>query len=270
MRSINTIKKKLAPSARKLFWQVATLLGLVILFASPLSSAVQMPGMKHQIQVPSAVTTVEAKEIYPMFTCLCCGQPLNKEKPCCGAMTQMIDFIDQKVSTGANKNEVVLATAQEFGLERLANASDRVALRVQLRANAPKDAPKIAISETKKDLGTVSQSDGTVITEFAVKNEGKSDLVIDKLSSSCGCTSGSVVYQGEESPRFYMAGHGHDQPDANWQVAIAPGDGAVVKVYYDPTVHSDLTGPVTRTLSIHSNDPVDFETKLTITLEQAK
>ena len=131
------MKQKLKLSLRKFFWQIATLLGLVILFASPLTSAAQMLGMKHQINIPSAITTVEAKEIYPMFTCPCCGQPLNKVEPCCGAMTQMIDFIDQKITTGANKDEIVLATAQEFGLERLIEESDRLALREQLLANAP-------------------------------------------------------------------------------------------------------------------------------------
>lgn len=264
------MKNKAPFSPKKLFWQLATLLGLIILFASPLTATLQTLGMKHGVEIPATAATVEAKEIYPMFTCPCCGQPLNKEKPCCGAMTQMIDFIDQKISAGATKDNVILATAQEFGLERLINEDDRLALREQLLANAPKDAPKITVSETKKDLGLVSQKNGTVTTEFVIKNEGKSDLVIDKLSSSCGCTSGSLVYQGKEGPRFSMAGHGLEAPDPNWKVAIAPGDEAKVKVDYDPTVHPDLTGPVTRTISIHSNDPVDFETKLTITLDQER
>lgn len=264
------MKKKLSLSPKKLFWQLATLLGIVILFASPLSSAVREFGMKHGVQVPSTIATVEAKEIYPMFTCPCCGQPLNKEKPCCGSMTQMIDYIDQKVSTGASKDEVILATAQEFGLERLADESERGALREKLLANAPKNAPKVTAPEVKRDLGTVSLKKGIVTTEFVIRNEGKSDLVIDKLSSSCGCTSASLVYQGIEGPRFYMAGHGHESPDANWKVSVAPGDEAQVKVYYDPSVHPDLTGAVTREVSVHSNDPVDFETKLTITLNQEK
>lgn len=256
--------------AKKLFWQAATLLGLIILLASPLNTGIQNLGMKHQVEVPSIVQVVEASELYDMFTCPCCGTPLNKEEPCCGSMSQMIDFIDQKVSNGANKETIVLATAQEFGLERLTNESDRVALREQLLANAPQDAAKISTSETKKDLGVVSQSKGTTTTDFFIKNEGKSDLVIDKLSSSCGCTSASLIYQSQESLRFYMAGHGFDEPNENWQVAIAPGDEAIVRVYYDPTVHPDLVGPVTRTISIHSNDPIDFETKLTITLNQEK
>ena len=93
--------------------------------------------MKRGVNIPSTVAIVGAKEIYPMFTCPCCGNPLDKDNPCCGSATQMIDFIDKKVSTGVNKDEVVLATAQEFGLERLADESERSALRDKLLANAP-------------------------------------------------------------------------------------------------------------------------------------
>ena len=242
------MKTRMSLSLNKIFWQLATLLGIMILFASPLTSTLRSMSMKRGVNVPTAVSIVDASDIYPMFTCPCCGQPLNKEEPCCGSMTQMIDFIDQEVNTGAAKDQTILGTAQEFGLERLTEETDRLALREQLLANAPEDAPKISVLEAKRDLGTVSQNSGTMTTEFVIKNEGESDLVISKLSSSCGCTSGSVVYQDQEGPRFYMTGHGYEEPDSNWQIAIGAGDEAVVKVYYDPTVHPDLTGPVTRTL----------------------
>ena len=255
---------------QKLFWQLATLLAIVILFATPLTASLQALGMKYNFIVPSAIETVSAQEIYPMFTCPCCGEPLNKEEPCCGSMIQMIDFIDQKIGTGARRDDVILATAQEFGLERLANEQDRLTLAAKLLANAPENAPKISALVVKQDLGNISLAKGIVSTEFMIKNIGESNLVIDKLSSSCGCTSASLVYQGKEGPRFYMAGHGQESPDPTWQAAIAPGDEARIKVYYDPTVHPDLTGPVTRTVSLHSNDPVDFETKFTIILNQEK
>lgn len=255
---------------KKLFWQLAVLFGIVILFASPLTTTLQTVGMRMGVKVPGVVVEVKAEEIYSMFTCPCCGKILNKEEICCGSMSQMIDFIDQKIDTGATKDLVILATAQEFGLDRLANQSDQDKLRQSLIANAPSNAPKLAVAENKIDMGKVSQRDGIATTEFVIKNEGKSNLIIDKLSSSCGCTSGSVVYQGEEGPKFSMPGHGNKEPDPAWQVAIAPGDEAKVKVYYDPSVHPDLTGPVTRTVSIISNDPVDFEAKLTINLEQVK
>lgn len=215
------------------------------------------------------VKTAEASEVYPMFTCPCCGQPLNKEEPCCGGMTQIIDYIDEQVELEKTKDEVVLSTAKEFGFDRLTSEEDKIALKQQLADLAPADAPKIEISEVERDLGTISQSKGDVSTDFEFKNTGKSDLVINKLSSSCGCTSASIVYKDSVGPTFTMAGHGKENP-TDWEVAIKPGDSATLRVFYDPNAHGDFVGAVTRTVSILSNDPVEFETKVTITLDQVK
>ncbi len=66
-----------------------------------------------------------------------------------------------------------------------------------------------------------------------------------------------------------MEGHGKENP-TDWEVAISPGDTATLRVFYDPTTHGDFTGAVTRTVSVFSNDPVEFETQVTITLDQVK
>lgn len=230
------------------------------------------PGLAHvqkstDISSFSIVRSVEASEIYPMFTCPCCDQPLNKEEPCCGAMSSMIDYIDRLVSDGLTEDEIVLGTAKEFGLDRLASEEDQLSLKQKLADMAPVDAPKIDIFETSRDLGEVSQAKGDVSSDFEFRNNGKSNLLINKLGSSCGCTSAAVIYDGEVGPRFTMEGHGQENP-TDWEVAIEPGQSAILRVYYDPNVHGDFTGAVTRTVSIFSNDPVEFETKVTITLEQ--
>lgn len=214
-----------------------------------------------------AVKPQSAKEIYPEFTCPCCGQPLNKENPCCGAMTQMIDFIDKKVENGLSEEEIILATVKEFGIERLTKKEKQEEVKRLLAAKAPADAPKIKFDQELQDLGEISQAKGEVSADFNFRNEGESDLLIEKLSTSCGCTLASIIYQGKEGPRFTMAGHGKTNPD-NWQVSITAGDWAILRVYYDPSVHKDLKGPVTRTISVFSNDPVEFEKKVIITLNQ--
>jgi len=251
------------------FWKVASL-GLLSFFVYSQTS----PGGIHlgNMQMDgdmAIVKTVLASEVYPMFTCPCCDTPLNKEEPCCGASRQMIDYINDQVDTGGTKNEVVLATAKEFGLDRLTSEVDRIALKQTLIDSAPANAPRIEIKKTERDLGTISQSQGVVSTDFEFSNVGKSDLVVNKLSSSCGCTSASVVYNGEEGPEFAMEGHGKENPK-DWEVAIKPGDSAILRVFYDPTVHPDLEGAVTRTVSIMSNDPVEFEIQVMISLTQTK
>jgi hypothetical protein len=252
-----------------LFWQAATV-GIITLFV--VSRA--FPGLisfakSSDLSNLTVVKSVEASEVYPMFTCPCCDQPLNKEEPCCGAMISMIDFIDEQVDEGFTEAEIILATAKEFGIDRLSNEEDQLSLKQKLSDMAPADAPKLQIVETSRDLGEVSQARGEVSTDFELRNNGKSDLLINRLSSSCGCTSAAIVLGDELGPRFTMEGHGQENP-TDWEVAIKPGGVAILRVYYDPNVHGEFVGAVTRTVSVFSNDPVEFEVKVTITLDQVK
>lgn len=251
------------------FWKVASISLLALFVYSQTSSGRVHLGNTSMDADIAIIKSAQASEVYPMFTCPCCGQPLNKEEPCCGAMTQMIDYVDRQVSNGLAEDEVILATAKEFGLDRLTNEEDRVSLKQTLVDLAPADAPRIEISEVDRDLGTISQSKGDISTDFEFKNVGKSDLVINKLGSSCGCTSAAILYEGEVGPMFTMPGHGQENP-TDWKVMIKPGDSATLRVFYDPNTHGDFTGAVTRTVSIFSNDPVEFESKVTITLDQVK
>ena len=261
------IMRKTIQSTR--FWKAVSLSLLALFVFNQISSrGVHLKNMPMDIEI-AIVKAAQASEIYPMFTCPCCGQPLNKEEPCCGAMTQIIDYIDEQVELENSKDEVVLSTTKEFGFDRLTNEQDRIALKQKLADLAPANAPRIEIVEVDRDLGTVSQEQGVVSTDFEFRNTGKSNLVINKLSSSCGCTSASVVYQDNVGPKFTMAGHGQENP-TGWEVAIKPGDSAILRVFYDPTVHPDFEGVATRTASIFSNDPVEFETKVTITLDQTR
>ncbi len=229
------------------FWQVITLLLLALFISDQANLNLGRLSNTSNKSGISFVKTVQASEIYPMFTCPCCDQPLDKEEPCCGAMIAMIEYIDEQVELGKAKDEIILSTAREFGLDRLANEEDIIALKQKLADLAPDDAPKIEIDEVNQDLGTVSQDQGVVSTDFKFSNQGKSDLIINKLSSSCGCTSAVIVYQDNIGPKFTMAGHGQENP-TDWEVAIEPGESAILRVYYDPSVHPDFEGAATRTV----------------------
>ncbi|NCS32029.1 DUF1573 domain-containing protein [bacterium] len=213
--------------------------------------------------------TVFAQEIYPEFTCPCCDTPLHKEDPCCGAMSAMVDFIDSKAIEGLSEEEIMIATMKEFGMDRLTDESRQDEIRQLLASQAPEDASTILIDVDSQDLGQVIAGSGVISTDFTITNSGKSDLEINKIDSSCGCTSAAIEYQGQEGPKFGMAGHGFDNP-TDWTVSVAPGDTATLRVYYDPSTHPDLVGAVTRTITVYSNDPVEFAKKVTITLEQVE
>ena len=87
------------------------------------------------------------------------------------------------------------------------------------------------------------------------------------MDTSCGCTSAAIVYQGKEGPRFAMAGHGIESP-TDWQVVIPAGEKAQLKAYYDPNVHKDFRGAAVREIYIFSSDPIDFEKKVKVELNQ--
>lgn len=216
------------------------------------------------------IEPVQAAEIYQEFVCGCCGKPLDPNNICCGDMRQKISYIDSQIAAGSSKDEIMMAAVKEFGINSLAKAETKQEIQNQLAASAPADAPKIIFETTNYDFGEISQADGIVFSYFNIRNEGRSNLVIDKLSTSCGCTSASIVYQGQEGPTFTMPGHGKENPK-NWSVAIAPGDTAKIKVYYDPNAHGkqkEDTLAITRTISIFSNDPVEFENQIRIELDQ--
>jgi len=215
----------------------------------------------------STVKPVSAKEIYPMFLCPCCGQPLNPEKICCGQAKERIDYIDSEIKAGKSKNEIVIDFAKKYGLNSFVDKNKAEEFKNELIAIAPANRPIISLSPETYNFGDVSQRKGTVFAYYELKNEGKSDLIISKLDTSCGCTSASVLYKNEEGPRFAMAGHGAKNP-TDWEIIIPGGQTAQLKVYYDPDVHKDFRGPAIREIYIFSNDPVDFEKKVKIELNQ--
>lgn len=211
--------------------------------------------------------TVSADEIYPMFLCPCCGQPLDKNNICCGMAKEMIDYIDSLVAQKLPKDEIILSFVKKYGSNSFVDKNKREEYREKLIATAPADRPIIFVSPESYNLSDVSQRKGIATTLFNLKNEGRQDLIIDKLDTSCGCTSASIIYKGVEGPRFAMAGHGIESP-TDWSVTIPSGESAQLKVYYDPDVHKDFRGPAIREIYIYSNDPIDFEKEVRIELNQ--
>lgn len=213
------------------------------------------------------VSPVLAENIYPIFFCPCCGQPLDKNNICCSMAKERIDYIDSLVAQKLTEKEVILAYVKKYGLNTFVDKNKQNEIKDELVKSAPAERPVISLAKDFYDFGDVSQKKGIVSTLFEFKNAGENDLIINKLDSSCGCTSASVIFEGQEGPRFAMAGHGIESP-TDWQISIPPEETAYIKVYYDPDVHKDFRGPATREITIFSNDPVDFEKKVTIDLSQ--
>lgn len=221
--------------------------------------------MSNETRSPSIVLIEKASaaEAYPQFICTCCGKPLDKNKMCCGIAKDMISYIDSKVDEDLSEDEVMLATVKKYGLKSLATETKKEEIKKQLAQSAPADSPKISLEPLSYDFGDVSQAEGVVTKIFKLQNTGQSDLEINNLLSSCGCTTAAIVVDGEEGPRFGM----HNNPK-DWSTIIKPGETADLKVYYDPNTHADFRGPATREITVFSNDPVDFEKSIKIKLNQ--
>ena len=211
------------------------------------------------------IKTAQAESIYNTFTCPCCGKPIDED--CCGMARDRKEYADSLMQTDKPEEEIILEYTKKYGLDSFADKNQAKEFREKLLAQAPPERPIIAVSPETRDLGEISQKNGIAKTAFEIKNEGKEDLIINKLETSCGCTSASVIYKGEEGPVFTMPGHGKENP-TDWEVTIKPQEKAELKVYYDPNAHKDLQGSVIRDVYISSNDSIDSEKKVSIELNQ--
>ena len=96
-----------------------------------------------------------------------------------------------------------------------------------------KKPPLIAVEPAAQELGEVPQQKIELV--YTVRNDGESDLLIEKISTSCDCTKATIA-----------------------QDRIAPGQSAVLTVTLDPT-EDNLHGDITRLIYLRSNDPENPE-----------
>jgi hypothetical protein len=105
-------------------------------------------------------------------------------------------------------------------------------------------SPEIILSEVEIDLGDIVNGEIRSL-DIPIRNLGTVDLVIEAVSTSCGCTSAEV------------------QP-----TTIGPGEEGMLSIQYDSGAHGpDANGPVIRQVFIASNDPNQPEAELRIIAE---
>jgi len=207
--------------------------------------------------------SVSAEEIYPFFDCPCCDKGV--EDCSCSMADERRSFIDNLSDEKKSKDEIFLAFVKKYGADSFKDENKQKEFRQKLIDEAPAERPIIVVTPSRKELGNISQKNGVVTTFFDIKNNGKKPLIINKMETSCGCTSASIIYQGKEGLKFGMD-MGQEIPKL--KISILPGESAKLKVYYDPSFHKNFQGYAIRTISISSNDPINFETKVQIDFTQ--
>ncbi len=108
-------------------------------------------------------------------------------------------------------------------------------------AAAPK-APHVSVDPAQHDFGDIVQSQGPVSATIKVKNTGSDPLIINRLSTSCGCTTAKM----DESP-------------------LGAGETREMTVTFDPMVHPDQFGKIERVVYLQTSDPENPEIEINIT-----
>ncbi len=103
--------------------------------------------------------------------------------------------------------------------------------------------PRITVDAVQLDFGDVPNGQ-IAARDLVVRNEGDSLLVVDKITTSCGCTTARL------------------EP-----MRLAPGEQGRLAIAYDSGAHGpDLRGVQTRQVFLTSNDPAQPELVVELTV----
>ncbi len=117
-------------------------------------------------------------------------------------------------------------------------------LVVSLLSACNNKAPQISVEPALQDLGTQPQQ--LIELVFTIKNTGNADLVIEKVSVSCDCTSAELEKN-----------------------TIPAGESTELRVKFDPA-EDNLYGEIQRIIYLHSNDPdkPEAEAEFRVTIQK--
>jgi hypothetical protein len=119
-------------------------------------------------------------------------------------------------------------------------------------------AVALAARETRFDFGQISMAAGSVSHRYWFRNEWAAPVLIQRIFTSCMCTTATLVKGVRVIGRYGMAGHG-PLPDVNY--SLEPGEAAYVDVAFDPAAHGPAgLGPTERVVTIEprTGEPLQF------------
>lgn len=106
------------------------------------------------------------------------------------------------------------------------------------------------VEETVFDWGKIPITGGNVEKDFMIENTGSIALKLFGVKTSCDCTTARLSQNTVTSPIFGM------HTNSNFVLDVPPGEKAILKVIFDPAYHGpDAVGPVTRQITVQTNDP---------------
>ena len=113
-------------------------------------------------------------------------------------------------------------------------------------------ASVLSAVENTFDFNAISMKDGNVSHRFELKNNGTEPILIEKVYTSCMCTTASIVNaSGENQGTFGMPGHA-PLPKAN--IEVKSGESIFADVVFDPAAHGPQgTGKIKRIVYFETN-----------------
>lgn len=102
------------------------------------------------------------------------------------------------------------------------------------------------------DFGTVTMEKGKVFHEFRLVNEGGEPVKIEKVYTSCMCTTAEIIDQaGKKRGLFGMPGHGLS---SRANVEVNAGESVTIKAIFDPNAHGPSgVGLAQRSIFLETN-----------------
>lgn len=99
----------------------------------------------------------------------------------------------------------------------------------------------IVVTPASYDFGDILPANGPVTTTVTVKNTGSAAIKINRISTSCGCTTAEM-----------------DDSD------LRPGEERKMDITFDPNVHPDQSGTITRVVYLQTSEEVTPEIEIDI------
>lgn len=129
-------------------------------------------------------------------------------------------------------------------------------------ASAEASTGVLAAEEAFYDFGTITMKDGNVSHEYTVTNNGSEPVTIEKVYTSCMCTTAFITdAAGKKSRPFGMPGHGGASPFT--ATVVGPGEAITVEAVYDPNAHGPSgVGLADRLVYLETNSSVEPKVEL--------
>ncbi len=115
------------------------------------------------------------------------------------------------------------------------------------------------------DFGTISMVAGKVKHQFKIKNISSEGVTVDKMYTSCMCTTAELLTASGQFGPFGMPGHGA-VPKIDG--LISPSEEAIVEVVFDPAAHGPAgVGQIQRSIVLENNagEPIELQFSATVT-----